>query len=425
MLVPTPSEGTFKILELFSGTGSLSKIARTLKDVRTISVDINEETAGHKADVVADILKIDFKKWTFGFDAIFAGPPCQTYSIMSGAKHRTKDDMEPKTKEAKEGRAILKKTLEVIAYFHSKNPELVFYIENPYGGRMKFETELFNLLPPHGQCVVSYCKYGFKYQKDTMFWTNDWNFLRNALRCTKDTPCEYVAATGKHPEGVRAHPENGQTAGPQSLAERYAYPPGLVKSMLVSLFTDTEVCTVGSALHDLMPEKVIDPQVKIAELTEELQLAAELIDMHEHSGDDVAADDVAPAGRGDDADVDAADDASSVSSVASSGTNWLERFPDVVVTPWDSDEDTEQYKLFSGRGHGALVTFPEPELEPELEPVSEPEPESQLEFYPPDLNRRRLKMLQKSSSIPPFSEPEPEPELPVVMGYDAEGSPDW
>jgi hypothetical protein len=105
--------------------------------------------------------------------------------------------------------------------------------------------------------------------------------------------------------------------------------------------------------------------------------------MHEHSGDDVAADadDEAADDVAADADDEAADDEddenASVSSVATSGgTNWLEQDPDLVYEPWDSDEDGEAFKLFSGRG--ALVTpwtatdfvnppFSEPELETELE----------------------------------------------------------
>ena len=238
-----------------------------------------------------------------------------------------------------------------------------------------------------------------------MFWTNDWNFLRNAMRCSKDTPCEYVVA-GKHPEGVRAHPENGQTAGPQSLAERYAYPPELVKTMLVSMFTDTEVCTVGSAIHDLLPEKVIDPQAKIAELAEELKLAEEIISMHENSGDDGA-----PTRRGDDADDAAADD-DSVSSTESYSTNWIVAFPELAdVTAWSDDDDIEAFRLFSGRGYGALALESEPEPEPEPVPVPE------LEDWPP---------LEPEPELEPPLEPapEPEPEPLVVQAYDA-GSPDF
>ena len=140
-------------------------------------------------------------------------------------------------------------------------------------------------------------------------------------------------------------------------------------------------------------------------VAEQLKLAEEIIEIHENSGEDI----IAP---------DADDD--SVSSVASSGKNWQEAFPDIVATPWDSDEDTEQFKQFSGRDASHRWTAsdfvnppfsePEPELEdgPPLEPELEPEPPLELEDGPA-----------------PEPEPEPEAEPPlIVQAYDA-GSPDF
>ena len=277
-----PSDGTVKLFELFCGTGSTGKIADTIENVRVISFDINEETMGYRPDIVADIMDIDFKSFPIIPDIIIAGPPCQTYSLMSH-KHRTKDDMEPKTADAAKGKAILKKLIETIAYYHSINSELLFYIENPYGGRMKFETELFNMLPPYGQAVFSYYHYGFKYQKHTMIWSNDFNFLQSAKRCTKLTPCEYVASTGKHPEEIRPHSKD--TTGPKTLAERYQYPPGLVKELLMSACTILDVNTAGSAIHELMSDKMIERQDKIAQLEAELKLRDEMISLHVNSSD--------------------------------------------------------------------------------------------------------------------------------------------
>ena len=100
-----PSDGTVKVFEFFSGTGSVGRIADTIENVRVISFDINEETMGYRPDIVADIMDINFKSIPIIPDIIVAGPPCQTYSLMSH-KHRTKDDMEPKTKDAVKGKAI-------------------------------------------------------------------------------------------------------------------------------------------------------------------------------------------------------------------------------------------------------------------------------------------------------------------------------
>ena len=149
--------------------------------------------------------------------------------------------------------------------------------------------------------------------------------------------------------------------------------------------------------------KIVTCELAVATaVADQLKLAEEIIDIHENNGEDITT-------------PDADDD--SVSSVASSGKNWLEAFPNIVATPWDSDEDTEQFKQFSGRGASHRWTasdfvnppFSEPELEPELESESqpEPEPEPELEDWPP---------------LEPAPEPEPEPL--VVQAYDA-GSPDF
>ena len=83
----TPGVPQMKVLELFSGTGSVSKVAKII-DAHIESVDINEETAGHKPTKVIDLLNFEPEMTEMVPDIITASPPCQTYSIMSGAKHR-------------------------------------------------------------------------------------------------------------------------------------------------------------------------------------------------------------------------------------------------------------------------------------------------------------------------------------------------
>ena len=75
----TISEGVeLKILELFSGTGSVGKVAEQITNCRVISVDINQTTAGYKPTLVCDILDLDYTRLGFVPDIIWArsAQPC-------------------------------------------------------------------------------------------------------------------------------------------------------------------------------------------------------------------------------------------------------------------------------------------------------------------------------------------------------------
>jgi hypothetical protein len=136
-------------------------------------------------------------------------------------KHRTVADMAPKTPEAELGDRMLQRTTEIISHFLNLNPNLIFYMENPQG-RMR-HSELLAGLPPHRRVTVSYCKYGFNYQKHTDIWTNDMKWDPRA-KCSKTLLCVNMV-DGRHPRGVRRI---------GSLQERYRIPPELVQEIVLS-----------------------------------------------------------------------------------------------------------------------------------------------------------------------------------------------
>ena len=165
-----------RVLELFSGTGSVGKVCEEL-GYETISVDL-EMPATHKVD----IMEFDYKQYPKDyFDVVWASPPCTEYSYLQNCwlgrnrkgKIYTKEIMEQDMLEADK---LVLKSLEIIKYF---NPTL-WFIENPKG-RLK-DRPIMADIPFY---VVDYCKYSdWGYKKTTYIWTNkkDWQ----ALVCKND-----------------------------------------------------------------------------------------------------------------------------------------------------------------------------------------------------------------------------------------------
>ncbi len=123
-----------KILELFSGTGSFSKVAEARgHKVFTIDIDSN-----FNPSLCKDILKLELKDIPFKPNVIWASPPCTEYS-------------------------------------HAKRSGIrdIFMKDLPF-------------------IDVSYCKYGMPYRKQTRLWNNTDLKLKV---CNKD--CRFIK-DGKH-----------------------------------------------------------------------------------------------------------------------------------------------------------------------------------------------------------------------------------
>ena len=114
-----------RILDLFSGTGSIPKQIRA--DDECVSVDISADL--HEPTILVDIMEWDYKSaFPIGhFDVIFAGVPCTEYSrLRDCCKHTKPPDIEKANK-------VVLRTLEIIDYFKPK----FWFIENPDGGKLK------------------------------------------------------------------------------------------------------------------------------------------------------------------------------------------------------------------------------------------------------------------------------------------------
>lgn len=161
--------GKLKLLELFKGTGSIGKAAHKL-GWEVVSVDLDPI---YTPDIETDILKWDYKKWAkdhnYTPDLIWASPPCNTFSPLAyPLKERNTKTATPYSARAKQGTAILHRTIDIISYFKKKNPHLLFVMENPRG-MMRNDPEVQKM--PHRDTTL-YCLYNDVRYKPTDFFNN-------------------------------------------------------------------------------------------------------------------------------------------------------------------------------------------------------------------------------------------------------------
>ena len=214
-----------KVLELFAGSRSFSKVAENM-GMQTFTTDIINFK---KIDLVIDILELDndllmkklFEKGIDNIDCVWASPPCTYFSVASIGHHWHKDHT-PKTEQAKHGVKIIKKTLDIINFL---KPDY-YFIENPRGKLRKLDV--VKKIP---RTTVCYCQYGDTRMKPTDIWTNN---LKNLLNPNGWNPRKMCK------NGMSCHESapRGSRTGTQGLKgnyERSKVPYELCKEILESL----------------------------------------------------------------------------------------------------------------------------------------------------------------------------------------------
>ena len=201
-----------KVLELFAGTGSISKAFKA-KGHETYTIDWDKKFK--EITAYEDISKLTCERIVEicgGVpDIIWASPDCTTYSVAAISKHRkrTKNTLEPISDYARFCDKTNKHLLDLIKQLRPK----YFFIENPRGGLRKMD--FMQDIPRY---TVTYCQYGERRMKPTDIWTNHPN-PKFKPPCKNGDSCHEAAPRGSR-TGTQALKDSVEKAKiPQQLCE--------------------------------------------------------------------------------------------------------------------------------------------------------------------------------------------------------------
>ena len=200
-----------RLLELFSGTGSIHKAFRA-QGWDVVSLDLDKKA---NATITCSLMDWDYTGFPPGhFDCVWASPPCTHYSIARTTA-KTPRDFEGSD-------ALVQRVLDIIEYYKP----ITWFFENPQTGYLKTRPVVQGLRYRD----ISYCVFGFSYKKATRIWTNSETWAPLPM-CCRARPCQSSAETGRHSMTAQRAP--GKVAGVRragdkcSLSQLYSMPPQL------------------------------------------------------------------------------------------------------------------------------------------------------------------------------------------------------
>lgn len=179
-------------LELFGGSCSFTKAAKR----NGYAVFATDRTAFEHIDHACDIFKFDPDIVPFIPNVIWASPPCTAFSVASIGRHWKGGNKAyiPKTEEAELGMDMAIRTMQIIDFYGSSDPELKWIVENPRGILRKLD-----IIPTRYRHTVWYCQYGDDRAKPTDIWTNISNWTPRPVCKNGNPDCHHQRAPrGSH-----------------------------------------------------------------------------------------------------------------------------------------------------------------------------------------------------------------------------------
>jgi len=208
-----------KVLELFKGSGSITKFYENNNNVEVISLDILEK---YKPTIVSDIMEFDYKQFDIGyFEYVWSSPECKVFSQLQythiGKKWKDKEEL---YEAQKKDSIFINKTIEIIEYLKPK----FYFIENPRYSKIWDFIENENFKKDF--VIVDYCAFGYNYKKPTKILTN--RKLDNVLcKCTGNP--KHTMRLGATTKQFLRNQNKDKT----TLLQRYSIPQGLLEYLLL------------------------------------------------------------------------------------------------------------------------------------------------------------------------------------------------
>ena len=202
-----------RLLELFSGTGSIGRAFEAL-GWEVTSLDLEGEPT-----IKCDILEWDHTAFPPGhFQVVWASPVCCEFSKALTRRPR----------RLEEGDRLVLRTLELMDYFKPR----FWGLENPQSGLLKTRPYMEGFQFQD----VTYCSYGSPYRKRTRIW-GTLPFVPRP-QCFKGSRCESFR-DGRHPSRAQrgSHCQQQLYTIPRELCEEIArsvnVPPRVLSCPLV------------------------------------------------------------------------------------------------------------------------------------------------------------------------------------------------
>lgn len=232
-----------KVLELFSGTGSFSNVAKE-RGHQIFTIDNDPQ---FKPDLCKDIMDVTAEEIIDKFghpDIIWASPPCTTFSVAS--VYRYWDNGKPKNEKTLHGIALVKKAISLI----KELKPTFFIIENPRGMLRKQD-----FMQGLKRDTVTYCQYIDKLpkvQKPTDLWNNLGQIFKPV--CKSGSPCHEKASRGSR-KGTQGIINNSfSDLGTRGKVLRAIVPKKLCEDILISCESSIPLASDKSSGEKSIPE---------------------------------------------------------------------------------------------------------------------------------------------------------------------------